>query len=51
MDRSVQVQAAFVYFTADDYGLLDADYERALLEGKALWVLKPQRRLTPWSGR
>lgn len=35
----------------DDYGLLDADYERALLEGKTLWMLSPQRRATPWSGR
>lgn len=35
----------------DQYGLLDADYERALAEGRTLWVLRPQRQPTPWSGR
>jgi hypothetical protein len=35
----------------DRYGLLDADYEYALTEGKTLWVLHPNRQLTPWSGR
>lgn len=35
----------------DQYGLLDADYERAMLEGKLPWVLHPKRRPTPWSGR
>ena len=37
----------------DHYGLLDADYERALREGEArrLWMLLPQRQPTPWSGR
>jgi hypothetical protein len=35
----------------DEYGLLDADYETGLDEGKALWMLHPQRTPTPWSGR
>lgn len=35
----------------DHYGLLDADYERALDRGKRLWMLSPQRQPTPWSGR
>ena len=35
----------------DRYGLLDADYEQALQEGKTLWVLHPERTPTPWSGR
>lgn len=35
----------------DHYGLLDADYERALLEGDKFWVLPPDRSPTPWSGR
>jgi len=35
----------------DRYGLLDADYEWATLEGKNIWVLRPDREPTPWSGR
>lgn len=35
----------------DRYGILDADYERALAEGKKLWVLHKERTPTPWSGR
>lgn len=35
----------------DLYGLLDADYEQALLEGKRWWMLHPDRQATPWSGR
>ena len=35
----------------DHYGVLDADYERALAEGKNLWMLAPDREPTPWSGR
>ena len=35
----------------DFYGLLDAEYEPLLLEGKRLWMLHPQRQPTPWSGR
>jgi len=35
----------------DQYGILDADYERALAEGHSFWVLRPDREPTPWSGR
>lgn len=35
----------------DRYGLLDADYERALGDGQKLWVLLPAREPTPWPGR
>jgi hypothetical protein len=35
----------------DQYGLLDADYEGAMLRGKSFWVLHPTRTPTPWSGR
>jgi hypothetical protein len=35
----------------DQFGLLDADYERALLAGKQLWMLDSQRQTTPWPGR
>ncbi len=35
----------------DRYGLLDADYEAAVKEGRPLWVLRPDRTPTPWPGR
>jgi hypothetical protein len=35
----------------DRYGILDADYEQALAEGRMLWVLRADRTPTPWSGR
>jgi hypothetical protein len=35
----------------DRYGLLDADYNSALAEGRRFWVLRPERVPTPWSGR
>lgn len=35
----------------DHYGILDADYERALAAGRKLWVLDRDRTPTPWSGR
>ena len=35
----------------DQYGLLDADYERAMRDGDTLWILLPERTPTPWSGR
>jgi hypothetical protein len=35
----------------DRYGLLDDDYEQALASGKKIWVLRPDRTPTPWSGR
>lgn len=35
----------------DRYGILDADYEQALASGKRLWMIRPDRTPTPWSGR
>lgn len=35
----------------DHYGLLDADYERAMAEGRRFWVLRPEREPTTWAGR
>ena len=35
----------------DHYGVLDADYERAVSEGKSLWMLAPDREPTLWPGR
>jgi hypothetical protein len=35
----------------DRYGVLDADYDTALRNGKPLWVLSPLRQAIPWSGR
>lgn len=35
----------------DGYGLLDADYEVGLAQGKSHWVLRADRTPTPWSGR
>jgi hypothetical protein len=35
----------------DRFGILDADYERALAEGQAVWQLRSDRTPTPWSGR
>ncbi len=35
----------------DHYGVLDADYEAAQAAGRRMWVLKPDREATPWSGR
>lgn len=35
----------------DRFGILDADYELALANGEKLWVLRPDRTPTPWSGR
>lgn len=35
----------------DRHGLLDAEYEQALAKGRKLWVLRPDRIPTPWSGR
>jgi hypothetical protein len=32
-------------------GVLDADYEAALAQGRKLWVLRAKRQSTPWSGR
>jgi len=46
----IRVPAALNIFM-DHYGLLDADYELALENGKKLWMLHPDRAPTPWSGR
>ena len=46
----IRIPAALNVFI-DRYGLLDADYERALAEGHRLWVLRSDRTPTPWSGR
>jgi len=35
----------------DHYGILDAEYDRALAAGRSLWVLSPDREPTPWSGQ
>ncbi len=35
----------------DHYGLLDADYDQALADGKTFWVLRPDRVPTRWPGR
>src|SRR5262249_35519267 len=35
----------------DTYGILDADYDEALAEGKKPLVLSKDRQPTPWSGR
>jgi hypothetical protein len=35
----------------DRYGVLDAAYEEAMAAGREFWVLRPDRRPTPWSGR
>jgi hypothetical protein len=35
----------------DHHGLLDADYDQALAEGKKFWVLQPDRVPTQWPGR
>lgn len=35
----------------DHYGILDADYERAIASGRRFWELRPDREPTPWAGR
>jgi hypothetical protein len=35
----------------DRYGILDGDYERAMVLGMNFWVLSKTREATPWSGR
>lgn len=35
----------------DRYGVLDADYERAMRENRHPWVMRADRAATPWSGR
>ena len=35
----------------DHYGVLDADYQEKIDDGRRLWVLRGDRTPTPWSGR
>jgi hypothetical protein len=46
----IRVPATFNTFL-DHYGIIDADYERRMAEGKKLWVMNPDREPTSWSGR
>jgi hypothetical protein len=46
----IRIPAAANVFI-DRLGILDADYERALAEGRAVWQLRSDRTPTPWSGR
>jgi hypothetical protein len=46
----IRISASFNRFL-DHYGILDAEYERALAAGRPLWVLSPDREPTPWSGQ
>lgn len=46
----VRVPATFNQFV-DHYGLLDADYERALRAGRKFWVLREDREVTSTPGR
>jgi hypothetical protein len=45
----IRIPAAMNTFI-DHYGILDANYERAMAGGKRFWVLTPNREPTPWSG-
>ena len=45
----IRISASFNRFI-DHYGILDAEYERALAAGQTFWVLVPDREPTPWSG-
>jgi hypothetical protein len=35
----------------DHFGILDAEYERAIAAGETFWVLPADREATPWSGK
>ncbi|MEM5329531.1 L,D-transpeptidase [Paraburkholderia sp. JHI2823] len=35
----------------DHYGIIDAEYQALVDEGKSLWVLHSDREITPWAGR
>ncbi|WP_407670058.1 L,D-transpeptidase [Paraburkholderia oxyphila] len=35
----------------DHYGIIDAEYQALVDSGKSLWVLHPNREVTPWAGR
>jgi hypothetical protein len=46
----IRVPAAFDVFL-DRHGVLDADYEEALDQGRTFWVLDKDRATTRWPGR
>ena len=46
----IRVDAGFDDFL-DRYGILDAAYDEVVATGRRLWVLRPDRIATPWSGR
>ena len=46
----VRTNASFNTFV-DRYGVLDAHYDQAIAKGQNFWVLSPERKPTPWSGR
>jgi hypothetical protein len=46
----IRIPASLNHFL-DHYGVLDADYEAALSEGKTLRALLPDRQTLPWAGR
>jgi len=46
----VRISASLNTFL-DHYGLLDADYERKMLDGRKFSVIPATRNPTPWSGR
>jgi hypothetical protein len=46
----IRIPAALDVFI-DHYGLLDSDYETAVANGKTIWIFRPDREPTPWSGR
>ena len=46
----IRTNASFNTFV-DRYGVLDAHYDQAMTTGQNFWVLSPERKPTPWSGR
>lgn len=46
----IRIPASLVTFI-DRHGILDADYEQSMASGKKLWVMRTDRKPTPWSGR
>lgn len=46
----IRIPASLNHFL-DHYGVLDADYEVAVAEGKTLRALLPDRQPLPWAGR
>jgi hypothetical protein len=46
----VRIPASLNVFL-DHHGILDAEYEARVEAGKSLWVLHPDRDVSPWAGR